>query len=102
MFSKVGNGQGRKPGCKKTGGRVAGTPNKTSVGWSETLRSHFFDLPNEAIKLFFAPNCEPELKFQILKFLAEYTAQKRKPIEVPEEEHEPEEPADIITLVKNE
>lgn len=94
--------RGRKPGTPKTGGRAKGTPNKATSKWSDVLQAEEFSIPEQAMKLFFEKATPPNLKLQILQFLAQYTVSAIKAKEE-EQTPEPEQPsgqnADILSLV---
>lgn len=105
-FSKIDNSKveirpGRPKGYPKTGGRVKGTPNKSSSKWSEILEGESFSIPEQAIKMFNDPSTPPNIKFQILQFLASYTTASIKPKD--SDENDPEidqtETTDILSLV---
>ena len=98
---KIENKPGKPKGLPKSGGRAKGTPNKASSRWSEVLEAKSFSIAEEAIGMFKDENTPPNIKFQILQFLAQYTTAAIKPRE--DESENPEElnqPAtDILTLV---
>ena len=71
--------QGRKKGCKKTGGRVKGTPNKRTADFMECLGD--FDLVGKLKELYYQTEDE-NLKAQILRTLMEYAYPKRKAVEM--------------------
>lgn len=93
--------RGRKPGTPKTGGRTKGTPNKSTSKWSEVLSTEDFCIPTQAIELFFNKSTPPNLKLQILQFLAQYTTSAIKPKDEETEQHEQTSGpnADILALV---
>jgi hypothetical protein len=75
--------RGRPKGLPKTGGRKK-QPSREDVNkaaWDKVLSDNLFNIPNEAIKLFFDKNTSNTLKFSILQFLAQYTTPAIKPVE---------------------
>lgn len=78
--------RGRKPGTPKTGGRKAGTPNKQTQSFRESLDSLGFDVAAEAVELYRYGDVPPSLKVALLEMIASYTLYKPKP---PEESQNP-------------
>lgn len=95
--------RGRKPGTPKTGGRKKGSLNKANSTWNEIIQAESFCIPTEAIGLFMQKTTPPNLKLQILQFLAQYTVSAIKPKDEPTEPQKEtsNEPADILSLVTN-
>lgn len=79
---------GKPKGLPKSGGRQAGTPNKSTKKWSEILDLKEFNIPEESIKLFLNESTPPHIKLQILQFLAQYTTASIKPKEDESDEDE--------------
>lgn len=67
---------------KKTGGRVAGTPNKDNQSLLEKCKGRGVDLFDEFLKIITDENEEKGLRFAALKEAAQYVLPKRKAIEV--------------------
>ena len=100
--TKVENKIGKPKGSPKSGGRVKGTPNKASSQWTDILESREFSVADEAIGMFKDISTPPNIKFQILQFLAQYTTAAIKPRDNEEKINQEElnQPvSDILSLV---
>jgi hypothetical protein len=70
----------RQKGCKKYGGRKAGTPNKSTQGLANYLDERGFFLPDKIIDTF--DLLTPEKRVDLLLKLMEYVYPKRKSVEI--------------------
>lgn len=71
---------GRKPGGVKTGGRVAGTPNRKTQTLLETCEAKGL-YPFEAMVDIALSETDNKLKFEFLEKLSQYLFPKRRPSE---------------------
>jgi hypothetical protein len=72
---------GRPKGLPKTGGRRAGTPNKTTVLLREKLSGLGYDPITELIKIARDPNTPVEVQVNIHQGIVPYLYGKRKPVD---------------------
>lgn len=72
----------------KTGGRKAGTPNKKTQKFSETLARLEFDVAEEAVKLFNDKTLSIDVRLKLLEMLATYSHPKPRELA-----NEPEQPS---------
>lgn len=70
----------RPKGLPKSGGRVKGTPNKSTRKFQDSLDALGFDVAEATVKLYQSSSRE-DIKLNCLKLLAEYSASKPKPAE---------------------
>lgn len=79
---KLKKPRGKPKGLPKSGGRPPKVVElRDTSAWSDVLRANCFDIPTQAIKLFFDADTSNPLKFSILQFLAQYTTASIKPVE---------------------
>lgn len=91
---------GRKPGSKKTGGRVKGTPNKKTVWLKQELENINFCWGKEFKK---ALDLSEIAKLEVLISLLPYLNPKMKEKEVeetPQEEAQEKPKADVLKIIK--
>lgn len=86
---------GKKPGSQKTGGRVAGTPNRNSFNFRRALDANKFDLVAEWLRLY--SMMPDEDKIQELKYMLKYAYPTLKEIELAQEIDEDNSSTDIPT-----
>ena len=71
---------GRPQGTPKTGGRIKGTPNRSSLDFQEALQGFVVDIVAELIRLL--PQLEVSKRVDILVSLMSYVYPRRKAVEV--------------------
>ena len=94
------NARGKPKGLPKSGGRKA-KPIEDTSNWDKILHDNFFEIPNEAIKLYFNGDTSNSLKFAILQFLATYTTPAIKPTDkvLPTSSEPESNDQDILSIV---
>jgi hypothetical protein len=71
-----------KPGPKKVGGRVAGTPNKATETVGAICRRHGLDVAEAMVKIVLDHNNPPERRDNMLLQLAKYQYAQPKAFEI--------------------
>jgi hypothetical protein len=71
---------GRKPGCKKTGGRKKGTPNKNKLKFEDRLEAQGFYIAEEIVKLF-GETTDLNAKLRIIELMARHCIAVPKPVD---------------------
>jgi hypothetical protein len=74
---------------KKTGGRIAGTPNKRTVDVQERLQALGCDPIEGMARIAMNPESAPELRGRMFAELAQYVAPKRRALEVAADQQRP-------------
>jgi hypothetical protein len=80
MNATSGGQRGRPPGLPKTGGRVRGTPNRSTAALQEKLATLGCDPMAELVKIAKDPKTETGYKVNIFSTLMRYTVPIPKPV----------------------
>lgn len=81
MTTSGGGRKGRPPGQPKTGGRVAGTPNRATVALREKLAALGCDPVAELVDIAKKPGTEIGFKVSVYALLLRHTVPTPKPID---------------------
>jgi hypothetical protein len=70
-----------KPGHKKAGGRVKGTPNKRTLALRQALEAHGCDLAEQIANLLHDPDVQGPLKVDLVTKLLPYLYPQLRPVD---------------------